>query len=63
MKSTYICGKKKKKSSFRKLEGNLWEFSNGLVGTILGFHCCGPGSIPGQGTEILQATQRSQKKN
>ena len=62
MKSTYICGKKKKNSSFRKLEGNLWEFPNGLVATILGFHCCGPGSIPGQGTEILQAPQRSQKK-
>ena len=29
---------------------------------VLGFHCCGPGSVPGQGTEILQAAQHSQKK-
>ena len=29
---------------------------------ILSFHCWGPGSIPGQGTEIPQAMQRSQKK-
>ena len=26
------------------------------------FHCCGRGSIPGQGTEILQATWCDQKK-
>ena len=30
---------------------------------ILRFHCRGLGSIPGQGTEILQAAQRGQKKN
>ena len=59
MKSTYICGKKKK--SFRKLEGNLCKFPGGLVATILGFHCHGPGSIPSQGTEILKATQHGQK--
>ena len=29
-----------------------WEFPGGLVVRILGFHCHGPGSIPGQGTEI-----------
>ena len=29
---------------------------------ILGFHCRGLGSIPGQGTEISQAMQCSQKK-
>ena len=29
---------------------------------IPGFHCCGPGSIPGQGTEIPQAMEHSQKK-
>ena len=29
---------------------------------ILGFQCCGPGSIPGKGTEIPKATRRSQKK-
>ena len=28
---------------------------------ILGFHCCGPGSIPDWGTEILQAVQHGQK--
>ena len=29
---------------------------------ILSFHCRGPGSIPGRGTEIPQAKQRGQKK-
>ena len=29
---------------------------------ILGFHCHGPGSIPHQGTEILQAVHHSKKK-
>ena len=29
---------------------------------IPGFHCHGPGSFPGQGTEIPQATWRGQKK-
>ena len=28
---------------------------------IPGFHCCGPGSIPGRGTEILQAVWCGQK--
>ena len=26
------------------------------------FHCCGLGSVPGQGTKIPQATQHGQKK-
>ena len=29
---------------------------------IPGFHCCGPGSIPDQGTKILPAVQHSQKQ-
>ena len=29
---------------------------------IPGFHCCGLGSVPGWGTEILQAVQCGQKK-
>ena len=29
---------------------------------ILGFHCCGPGSIPGWGTEIPQASGEAKKK-
>ena len=33
------------------------EYLGGLVVRILGFHYCGLGSIPGQGTEIPQATQ------
>ena len=33
----------------------LRAFPGGLVVRILGFHCCGPGSIPGRGTEILQS--------
>ena len=32
-----------------------------MVGTWC-FHCCGPGSIPGQGTKILQAVQCGQKR-
>ena len=36
------------------------EFPGGLVLRILGFHC--PGSIPGQGAEILQTSQYDQKQ-
>ena len=35
------------------------EYPGGQVVRILGFHCHGPGSIPGWGTEILQAVQHS----
>ena len=38
------------------------EFPGGLVVRILGFHCHGAGSIPGQGTENPQAVRRGQKK-
>ena len=34
----------------------------GLVVRIPGFHCRGPGSVPGWGTEILQAAQPKKKK-
>ena len=37
------------------------EFPGGLVVRIPGFHCCGLGSIPGWGTEILQAMWGGQK--
>ena len=37
-------------------------FPGCLVVRIPGFHCYGPGSIPGQGTEILKALRYSQKK-
>ena len=40
----------------------LWEFPGGLMVRILGFHCHGPGSIPGWETEIPQAMQCSHKK-
>ena len=39
-----------------------WEFPGGLVVKILGFHCHGPGTMPGQETEILQAVWHRQKK-
>jgi len=39
---------------YKILEG--WEFPGGLVGRILGFHCRGPSSIPGQGTKILASS-------
>ena len=38
------------------------EFPGGLVLRILGFHCHGPVSVPGQGTEIPQATQQNKQK-
>ena len=38
------------------------KFPGSLVVKTLGFHFCDPGSIPDQGTEILQATQSGQEK-
>ena len=38
------------------------EFPGGLVVRIPGFHCNGPGSISGQGTDIPQIVWRGQKK-
>ena len=38
------------------------EFPGGPVVRTWHFHCCGLGSIPGQGTKILQAVQCCQKK-
>ena len=38
------------------------ELPGGLVVRIKHFHCCGLESIPGWGTEIMQATWCSQKK-
>ena len=35
----------------------VWEYLGDLVVRIPGFHYCGLGSIPGQGTEIPQAMQ------
>ena len=37
----------------------LREFPGGPVVTTARFHCQGPGSIPGQGTKIPQATWRA----
>ena len=45
-----------------KGEEYIGEFSGGLAVRVRRFHCCGPGSFPDPGTEILQATWRSQKK-
>ena len=39
------------------------EFFGALVLRILGFHCCGPSSIPGRGTEMPQVTWCGQNKN
>ena len=38
------------------VKGANREFPGGLLVRILGFHCFDWGSIPDQGTEILQAT-------
>ena len=40
---------------------NMREFPGGLVVRTQCFHCKGPGSIPGQGTKILQAVWTGQK--
>ena len=39
-----------------------WDFPGGLVVRIPCFHCCGPPSVPGWGTEIPQDVQSCQKK-
>ena len=39
----------------------LKEFPGGLLVRVLGFHCCGPGSILGEGSETPQVMWRSQK--
>ena len=39
------------------------EFAGGPVIRTWLFHCCGPGSVPGQGTKILKAVQPKKKKN
>ena len=39
-----------------------WGFPNSLVVRNLRFHCCGPSSVLGQETKILQAMQCSQNK-
>ena len=38
------------------------EFPGGLVVRIWCFHCWGPGSIPGRGTEIPQVMHRKRRK-
>lgn len=40
----------------------IWAFSDGLVLKIPGAHCCGPGSISAQGSEIPKAMQQGDKK-
>ena len=41
----------------------LVEFPGGPVVRTPGFPCCGPGSVPGQGTKIPKVTWCVQKKN
>ena len=43
-------------------KSHWWKFPGGPVVRILGFHCCGPGSAPGPGTEIWQALWCEQKR-
>ena len=42
----------------------FWDLPGGLVVRIPGFHHCGPGSIPGQGTEnpVRHSVQQKKKK-
>ena len=44
-------------------KANSREVPGGLVVRIPGFHCRSRGSVPGQGTEIPQASRHSQNKN
>ena len=46
----------------RTLYTAWWEFPGGQVVRIPGINCQGAGSVPGWGTEILQAVQHSWKK-
>ena len=47
----------------QKLNGTFWrEFPGGSVLGHLTFTAKGPGSIPGRGTKIPQATQQGQEK-
>ena len=41
----------------------LWQFPGGPVVKTWHFPCQGPGSVPGWGTEISQATWCGQKEN
>ena len=43
------------KSGGGGLGKTTWEFPGSPVVRIQCFHCQGPGSIPAQGTEVLQA--------
>jgi len=40
----------------------IWEFPDGLMVWPWSFHCQGLGSIPGQGTKILQAMRCTKRK-
>ena len=44
------------------LKGVKGEFPGGPVVRARRFHCQGPGSVPGQGNMILQASRHGQKK-
>ena len=46
----------------RKLKNYVGEFPGGLVVRILCFHCRGPGSVPGLGTEIPASCAARPKK-
>ena len=50
-------------SSMMPLRKSMYrEFPGSPMVRTQGFHCHGPGSIPGQGTKIPQATQPTPKK-
>ena len=41
----------------------FWEFPGSPVVSTWYFHCCGLGSVPGQGTKISQVMQCGQTSN
>ena len=55
----WIPARKDQQSQSKRLPR---EFPSGLLVRIWCFHWCGLGSIPGQGTEILQAKAQLKKK-
>ena len=49
-----------KMQNFKHLKDNIRDFPGSPVVRTRRFHCRGPGSIPGQGTNIPQAKQSGQ---
>ena len=58
---SYFPSKKSAYETLKQTEIHR-ESPGGPVVRTQRFHCCGPGSVPGRGTKILQALQRGRKR-